>query len=80
MADMVGAILTGIASVAVATATAYITTQLKFAAERKKAAEDWRSKILEKYYDKTESFQKLAQQFAIAVMFFQDKTRPGHHE
>ena len=80
MADLGTAIATALVSVFGAIGTAYLTTQLKFAAERKKDAEDWRSKILEKYYDKSENFQKLAQQFAIGVIFFEDKARPGHHE
>lgn len=73
-------IVGGVISVFVATITAYVTTLLKFKAESHKISEDWRSSILEKYYEEFDSFQKLAQQFAIGIVFFEDPSRPGHHQ
>lgn len=62
----------GIVSIAVAAATAYFTTQIKFRAEQKKDSEDWRANILENYGKNYVEFQKIAQQFAIGLIFVED--------
>lgn len=74
------ALIGGLVSILVAWGTAYFTTALKFSHEKKKMSEDWRSKILDKYYHEFESFQKLAQQFAIGIIYYEDHARTGHHQ
>ncbi len=74
------AIMGIVSPVIIAAATTIITIQIKLASERRKASEDWRSYILEKHYYKFEDFQKLAQQFAIAIIFYEDPSREGHHQ
>lgn len=76
----IAAILEGVGAVAIPAVIAYFTTQTKFRWEQKKASEDWRSTILEKYYSDFDTFQKVAQQFAIGIIFYEDPSRQDHHQ
>lgn len=66
------AIISGVVAIFVAAATAFITTQIKFNAEKQKKSEDWRAYVLENYSKNFDEFQKIAQQFAIGLIFFED--------
>lgn len=65
---------------AAAALTAYLTTTIKLRSERSALNESWRSRVLERYFEGNQNFEKLAQQFAIGVLFYEDKANAGHHD
>jgi hypothetical protein len=73
-------LLSSFLAITVAAITAYLTTIIKLRSESKKNLEEWRKTILEKYYKEFNLFQKMAQQFAIGVIFYEDTGNIDHHQ
>ena len=65
--------------VIVAELSAWATAAIKNAFEERKQRIEWRKELLEKYKADNSEFQKFSQQFAIGLIFLDDKENPNEN-
>nr|WP_321464129.1 FHA domain-containing protein [uncultured Cohaesibacter sp.] len=67
-------ILSPLTGVLIAGVSAWITAAVKNAFEEKKQRTEWRKELLDRYREDLSNFQKFSQQFAIGIVFLDDKS------